>query len=357
MRFYFCFVHYYQVAVPFGDSSPINDGSALDDEVDALSSRLGGMAILLEGSSRDEEADELLSAISQITLDPTEQSRPPTIGLRGAGAAFQVGAAVAKKTNNVFKVGIGTERRVRAPGDAGKPSSEKRKNNVFRIRRPSGGNERQGDDVCDKIEGGSDAAGHKRRNRNRSPVWRSGSLNDKFMEENGFGYGCGSGGGGSCDGGGGGPLAKIDGNDADKAAGVNGSPAVVLDDDDDDDDMPCALWEKCMGDSLEEEADAGSSAGYHQDMATKSATAAPCTAAFIQANITSKRDKIADDQRKLLVLLHHVCVCRADEDGRGCEVTEHCGSLKRMWRHVIGCKHPGCSVSHQTTPLILCTII
>ena len=53
--------------------------------------------------------------------------------------------------------------------------------------------------------------------------------------------------------------------------------------------------------------------------------------------------RIRHKQQRLL-LLHHSAKC-PHEDGR-CTVTPHCADMKRLWRHMEGCKDNNCRVSH-----------
>ena len=53
--------------------------------------------------------------------------------------------------------------------------------------------------------------------------------------------------------------------------------------------------------------------------------------------------KIRHKQQRLL-LLHHSAKCTAEE-GR-CTVTPHCADMKRLWRHMEGCKDNNCRVPH-----------
>jgi len=53
--------------------------------------------------------------------------------------------------------------------------------------------------------------------------------------------------------------------------------------------------------------------------------------------------RIRHKQQRLL-LLHHSAKC-PHEDGR-CQVTPHCADMKRLWRHMEGCKDNNCHVPH-----------
>ena len=53
--------------------------------------------------------------------------------------------------------------------------------------------------------------------------------------------------------------------------------------------------------------------------------------------------RIRHKQQRLL-LLHHSAKC-PHEDGQ-CTVTPHCADMKRLWRHMEGCKDNNCRVSH-----------
>jgi hypothetical protein len=49
-------------------------------------------------------------------------------------------------------------------------------------------------------------------------------------------------------------------------------------------------------------------------------------------------------KQQRLLLLHHSAKCQK-EDGR-CTVTTHCAEMKRLWKHMDGCKDNNCRVSH-----------
>jgi E1A/CREB-binding protein len=53
--------------------------------------------------------------------------------------------------------------------------------------------------------------------------------------------------------------------------------------------------------------------------------------------------RVRHKQQRLL-LLHHSAKCSA-EDGR-CTVTPHCSDMKRLWRHMEGCRDNSCRVAH-----------
>ena len=53
--------------------------------------------------------------------------------------------------------------------------------------------------------------------------------------------------------------------------------------------------------------------------------------------------RVRHKQQRLL-LLHHSAKCTA-EDGR-CSVTPHCSDMKRLWRHMEGCRDNSCRVPH-----------
>jgi len=55
------------------------------------------------------------------------------------------------------------------------------------------------------------------------------------------------------------------------------------------------------------------------------------------------RVRIRHKQQRLL-LLHHSAKC-PHEDGR-CPITQHCADMKRLWRHMEGCKDNQCRVAH-----------
>lgn len=61
------------------------------------------------------------------------------------------------------------------------------------------------------------------------------------------------------------------------------------------------------------------------------------------ANDPDVKVRIRHKQQRLL-LLHHSAKC-PHEDGR-CSVTPHCSDMKRLWRHMEGCKDNQCKVSH-----------
>jgi len=54
--------------------------------------------------------------------------------------------------------------------------------------------------------------------------------------------------------------------------------------------------------------------------------------------------KIRNKQQRLL-LLHHSAKCPQKEDG-SCTVTPHCALMKRLWRHIEGCKDNKCQFEH-----------
>jgi len=55
------------------------------------------------------------------------------------------------------------------------------------------------------------------------------------------------------------------------------------------------------------------------------------------------QNRIRHKQQRLL-LLHHSAKC-PHEDGR-CPVTQHCADMKRLWKHMEGCKDNSCRVPH-----------
>jgi TAZ zinc finger len=49
-------------------------------------------------------------------------------------------------------------------------------------------------------------------------------------------------------------------------------------------------------------------------------------------------------QQQRLLLLHHAAKCPY-KDGT-CPITQHCGDMKRLWRHMEGCTDIHCTVAH-----------
>lgn len=57
---------------------------------------------------------------------------------------------------------------------------------------------------------------------------------------------------------------------------------------------------------------------------------------------SSEASKIKHKQQRLL-LLRHASKCRYEKN---CPTTEHCASMKRLWRHIADCKDQTCEVQH-----------
>lgn len=357
-----------QEVAPSSERSKPAEGSSFDADMDTLTSRLGSMAVLLEGSNQNDETDKLLEAMSAISLDPEgeQQRQPPVIGLRGAGAAFQVmGAAVAKDACNVFKEGKKSHSRSTA-GAAAKDGSAKGENCGNRFssspRRSARIGKCKGRGLGDITEAGVEA-GHeanKRLNRNRSPVWRTGTKNnDSFMKKHGYGYehnggnsgngdgrgGDGGGGGGDGEGGGAWSPQTNDSGDGGVSSVGPVASAVV---DADDGEITNAMWDDCMGAEVEE----GDEEQQPCDVFDAQNNHNGSTAKSIRVNIVNKREQVEREQRMVLVLLYHVHTCQevdlVDGGGEGCTKTKHCGALKRMWHHVKNCNTTSCptAVSH-----------
>jgi hypothetical protein len=72
-------------------------------------------------------------------------------------------------------------------------------------------------------------------------------------------------------------------------------------------------------------------------------SAAPTPMAPQNRNDSEWKVRIRHKQQRLL-LLHHSAKC-PHEDGL-CTVTPHCADMKRLWRHMEGCKDNNCRVSH-----------
>ncbi|CAM9974575.1 unnamed protein product [Pylaiella littoralis] len=172
--------------------------------------------------------------MSAISLDPeTEQQRqPPAIGLRGAGAAFQVmGASVAKDAGNVFKVRkmngtLAVSRAAKDGKDEGKKGGNRFSSSPCRSARIGKGKARELGEITEAETG---HRANKRHNKNRSPVWRTGGKkNEEFMQEHRYGYQHGSGNRGDGDGGEGGRAGppQKNGSDDDEG-GSRAGPAVV----------------------------------------------------------------------------------------------------------------------------------
>jgi len=82
----------------------------------------------------------------------------------------------------------------------------------------------------------------------------------------------------------------------------------------------------------------GPSGGYHNERGSSAQ----------QSSSSNRNDpewkmRIKHKQQRLL-LLHHSAKC-PHEDGR-CTVTQHCADMKRLWRHMEGCKDNNCRVPH-----------
>lgn len=302
------------------------------------------MAVLLEGSKQDDETKKLLEAMSAISLDPeTEQQRqPPAIGLRGAGAAFQVmGASVAKDAGNVFKVRkkngtLAVSRAAKDGNDEGKKGGNRFSSSPCRFARIGKGKARELGEITEAETG---HGANKRHNKNRSPVWRTGGKkNEEFMQEHRYGYQHGSGNRGDGDGGEGGRAGPPQKNGSDDDEGESrAGPAVV---DVDDGEISSATWDDCMGVGLE---------GEEQEPKPGDLVAAENnynTAKTLRDNIVTKREQVEHEQRMVLVLLNHVYTCRkedqADGESEACTATKHCGALKRMWHHVKNCDTTSC---------------
>ena len=67
------------------------------------------------------------------------------------------------------------------------------------------------------------------------------------------------------------------------------------------------------------------------------------SSSFHNRNDPEWKMRIRHKQQRLL-LLHHSAKC-PHEDGR-CSVTPHCADMKRLWRHMEGCKDNNCRVPH-----------
>jgi E1A/CREB-binding protein len=85
-----------------------------------------------------------------------------------------------------------------------------------------------------------------------------------------------------------------------------------------------------------------------QQQRPSSATAPPPSSSASTGQSQNRNDpewkiRIRHKQQRLL-LLHHSAKC-PHEDGR-CTVTPHCADMKRLWRHMEGCKDNNCRVSH-----------
>ena len=82
-----------------------------------------------------------------------------------------------------------------------------------------------------------------------------------------------------------------------------------------------------------------------QGLSNRSTSASVTPSGFSQGNRSDPewKARIKHKQQRLL-LLHHSAKC-PHEDGR-CKVTPHCADMKRLWRHMEGCKDNDCRVSH-----------
>ncbi|CAM9711753.1 unnamed protein product [Ectocarpus sp. 8 AP-2014] len=312
-------------------------GSSLVADMDDLTSRLGSMSVLLQGSSQDDETTKLLEAIAAISIDSDtrQQRRPPAIGLRGPGAVFQVmGASVARDASNIFRFG--------SKNDDGSP---KRKGARFSSRlRDLKCKARAGQAVAEM-----DDSARKRQNKNKSPVWRveRRDRNARFMEKHRYGYvfdaarwdgdmddgagesrtdrdDLGDGGDGE------GPMTDDGGNDEAATRGGSATNATGTE----HDENPCTIWDDCMGG---EETEPGT-----QGERGRRATAVQTS---LNANIVGKNNSVEGDQRKFLILLYHLHTCRADGGGETCQVTKHCPALRRTWRHMTTCDAKVCPIA------------
>ncbi|CAB1104656.1 unnamed protein product [Ectocarpus sp. CCAP 1310/34] len=280
-------------------------GSSFDANMDDLTSRLGSMSVLLQGSSQDDETTKLMEAMAAISIDSDtwQQRRPPAIGLRGPGAAFQVmGDPVARDASNTFRIGIKNN-----------DGSPKRKGTRFSSRlRDLKCKARDGQPVAET----GDSA-RKRQNKNKSPVWRveRRDRNARFMGKHRYGYVF--------------DTARWGGDMDDGAATRGGSATNATGTE--HDESPCTIWDECMGG---EETEPGPQGGR---------AAADQTA--LNANIVGKNISVEGDQRKFLILLYHLHTCRADGDGETCQVTKHCPALRWTWRHMKTCEATVCPVA------------
>lgn len=324
-------------SAPITEGPSPTGGSSFDTDMGDLTSRLGSMSVLLQGSSQDDETTKLLEAMAAISIDSDtrQQRRPPAIGLRGPGAAFQVmGASVARDASNIFRIG--------SKNDDGSP---KRKGTRFSSRlRDLKCKARAGRAVAET----GDSA-RKRQNKNKSPVWRveRRDRNARFMEKHRYGNvfdaarwgGAMDGGAGESrtdrddlgDGGDGeGPMTDDGGNDEAATRGGSATNATGTE----HDEIPCTIWDDCMG---------GEETGPGAQRERGRRATADQTA--LNANIVGKNNSVEGDQRKFLILLYHLHTCRADGGGEMCEVTKHCPALRRTWRHMKTCDATGCPIA------------
>ena len=80
--------------------------------------------------------------------------------------------------------------------------------------------------------------------------------------------------------------------------------------------------------------------------ATRSATSTIPVAVPLpssHSNDSEWKQRIRHKQQRLL-LLHHSAKCPAENGA--CTVTPHCADMKRLWRHMEGCKDNNCKISH-----------
>ncbi|CAN0178658.1 unnamed protein product, partial [Ectocarpus sp. 12 AP-2014] len=324
-------------AAPVTEGPSPTVGSSFDANMDDLTSRLGSMSVLLQGSSQDDETTKLMEAMAAISIDSDtrQQRRPPAVGLRGSGAAFQVmGASVARDASNIFRIG--------SKIDDGSPNLK-----GTRFSSPLR-------DLKCKARAGQAMAetgdsARKRQNKNRSPVWRveRRDRNARFMEKHRYGcvFDTARWGGDMDDGagesrtdrddlgdGGDGAGPTTEDGDNDEAATRGGSATNARGTE--HDENPCTIWDECMGG---EETGPG-----RQGEGGRSATADQTA---LNANIVGKNNSVEGDQRKFLILLYHLHTCRADGDGETCQVTTHCPALRRTWRHMKTCDATVCPVA------------
>jgi hypothetical protein len=83
--------------------------------------------------------------------------------------------------------------------------------------------------------------------------------------------------------------------------------------------------------------------GQRTSSTSQSSSAVPAANLAQNRNDPEWKVRIRHKQQRLL-LLHHSAKC-PHEDGR-CTVTPHCADMKRLWRHMEGCKDNNCRVSH-----------
>jgi hypothetical protein len=83
--------------------------------------------------------------------------------------------------------------------------------------------------------------------------------------------------------------------------------------------------------------------GQRTSSTSQSSSSVPAANLAQNRNDPEWKVRIRHKQQRLL-LLHHSAKC-PHEDGR-CTVTPHCADMKRLWRHMEGCKDNNCRVSH-----------